>query len=126
MKYVADTHTLVWYFLDDSRVDKKIYNIIDNFKNLINIPTIVLAEIMFISKKGRITLSFEDTLKKIQEKQNLDIVSLDVSTIKIANGIEYELEMHDKLILATAINLGANLITKDAELQQQNLVKTVW
>lgn len=126
MKYVADTHTLVWYFLDDSRLDKKIYNIIDNSKNLINIPTIVLAEIMFISNKGRITLSFEETLQKIQEKQNFDIVSLDVSTIKIANGIGYDLEMHDKLILATAINLGANLITKDAELQQQKLVKTVW
>ncbi len=77
------------------------------------VPTIVLAEIMFIARKGKIKLTFEETLKRIEEYENFIIVPLDTDILTRADKIEVEMEMHDKLIVATALFFGAGLITKD-------------
>ena len=47
-------------------------------EGVIIIPSIVLAELMFISKKGRITLNFKETLQRIEEYDNYQISALDV------------------------------------------------
>ncbi len=57
MDYVTDTHSLVWYFTDDPRLGDKALKAFEQTaqEGIIIIPSIVLAEIIFISKKGRIT-----------------------------------------------------------------------
>ena len=68
MDYVTDTHSLVWYFTEDPRLSKKALEAFERTveKNVIIVPTIVLAEIMFISKKGDVNITFEETLKKLE------------------------------------------------------------
>ena len=115
MNYITDTHALVWYFTENELLSGKaqeaFHRIIE--KGLIIIPTIVLAEILYISKRARISLSFEETLEKIKSYENFDISPLDVDILKVANKIEIDIEMHDRLIIATAMNYDATLITKD-------------
>ncbi len=55
MRYVADTHTLVWYFTNDKRLGAIAYNTLEGLieKGEILIPTIVLAELLYISERGR-------------------------------------------------------------------------
>ena len=79
-----------------------------------------------MQKKGKITLGFEEALKKIEEYENFDIASLDVDIIKIANKIEAYLEMHDKLVVATALYFNAGLITKDELIKAAGICSTVW
>jgi PIN domain nuclease of toxin-antitoxin system len=107
MDYVTDTHSLVWYLADDSRISKKALEVFEGTikEGSIIIPAVVLAEIMFIAKKGKITLTFEETLSMIEERENFDIAPLDVDILKIADKIEVDMEMHDKLIIATALFL---------------------
>src|SRR4030067_1730991 len=114
MNYVADTHSLVWYFLSDPRLGLTAGQIFDSTDNntIIIIPAVVLAEIMYIAKKGRVVLAFKDTLEKIEERPNFDIAPLDTNIIKIADAIEIDLEMHDRLILSPALFYEAALITK--------------
>jgi predicted nucleic acid-binding protein len=128
MDYVTDTYSLIWYFTEDSRLSKKALEVFEGTikEGTIIIPTLVLAELMFISKKGKITLSFEETLKKIEEYENFDIAPLDVDIIKIANKIEAYLEMHDKLVVATALYFNAVLITKDELINDAGICSTVW
>jgi PIN domain nuclease of toxin-antitoxin system len=128
MNYVADTHSLVWYFLSDPRLGLTAGQIFDSTDNntIIIIPAVVLAEMMYITKKGRVVLAFKDTLEKIEERPNFDIAPLDTNIIKIADAIEINLEMHDKLILSTALFYEAALITKDSEIEKSGLVKIVW
>jgi hypothetical protein len=59
MNFVTDTHALVWYFTDDLRLSKKASEAFEQTtdEGIIIVPSIVLAEIIFISKKGRITLT---------------------------------------------------------------------
>lgn len=72
-QYVADTHSIVWYFTDDPQLSENALKaFVQTTENgLILIPTIVLAEIIFIAQKGRITLTFWDTLKRIEEYEIL-------------------------------------------------------
>ena len=128
MKYVTDTHSLVWYFLEDSRLSESALKAIDDTISMgeIIVPTVVLAEIMFISKKGRIPLTFNKTLEKIEWYANFRIASLDRNVLVAADRLEAELEMHDKLIVATAIVHQASLITRDAEIRNSKVVRTVW
>jgi hypothetical protein len=43
----------------------------ESTEGLIVVPSVVLAEIMFIAKKGKITLTFEESLNKIEEYEIL-------------------------------------------------------
>ena len=68
-QYVTDTHSLVWYFTENPRLSKKALKAFEKTvkEGTIIIPTVVLAEIMHIAKKGRITMSFAETVKKIED-----------------------------------------------------------
>jgi predicted nucleic acid-binding protein len=90
------------------------------------VPTVVLAEILFIAKKGRTSLNFTATVSKIEALANFEIASLDLDVLKIAESIDVPLEMHDKLIVATAIRYEACLITRDEQITKSKIVKTIW
>ncbi|MDP3980641.1 MAG: PIN domain-containing protein [Chlamydiota bacterium] len=130
MDYIPDTHSLVWYFTEDSRLSTKALQVFEQTpeeeEGRIIIPTVVLAEIMFIAKKGRITITFDETIRKIEENDNFDIVPLDTEILKEANKIELSMEMHDKLIIATALYFTATVITRDKEIKESELCKTIW
>jgi PIN domain nuclease of toxin-antitoxin system len=128
MDYVTDTHSLVWYFTDDARLSIKALKAFEQTteKGIMIVPSIVLAEIMFIAKKGRITLTFEETLEKIEEYENFQIAPLDTDILKRTDKIEVELEMHDKLIVATSVHYNATLITKDEKIANSNACLVIW
>ncbi|HBI24584.1 MAG: hypothetical protein A2Y48_05685 [Nitrospirae bacterium RIFCSPLOW2_12_42_9] len=128
MNYVTDTHSLVWYFTEDPRLSLKALEAFQSSETegIVYVPTVVLAEIMFISKKGRVTLSFENTLKKIEESGNFLITPLDEDILRVADKIENNLEMHDRLIVATAKHYESILITKDINIINSKLITTIW
>ena len=126
--YVTDTHSLVLYFTDDQHLSKKALKSFESTvkEGQIIVPTVVLAEVLFIAKKGRIHLDFKTTVTKIEALDNFAIAVLDLDVLKIAESIEEPLEMHDKLIVATAIRYNAFLITRDEQIAKSKMVKTIW
>lgn len=128
MDYVTDTHSLVWYFTDDPRLSRKALKAFEETteEGTIIVPSIVLAEIIFIAKKGRITLTFEQTLGRIEEYENFDIAALDAEILKVLDKIEADMEMHDKLIVATSLYFKTALITRDKRIKEARIVSTIW
>jgi len=128
MDYVSDTHSIVWYFTEDPRLSEAAIKAFDGTmtEGVIIVPSVVLAEIMFISRKGRITLTFEESLRKIEECENIQIASLDVEILRIADKIQVDMEMHDRLIVATALHFGATLITRDRLIRDAQVCPTLW
>ncbi len=128
MNYAVDTHSLVWYFTDDPRLSKQALDAFEQTKQegLIIIPTVVLAEVMFIARKGRITITFTETLKKIEGCENFTVAPLDIEILKVADKMKADIEMHDKLIVATALYFGAALITRDEGIKKLGIVSTIW
>jgi len=128
MDYVTDAHSLIWYFTDDPCLSQKAVEVFEGTvkEGIIIVPAVVLAEIMFIAKKGRIILTFEETLKKIEEYDNFYIAPLDINILRVADKIEMEMEMHDKLIVATALYFKATLITRDKRIKETGIVSIIW
>ena len=128
MNFVTDTHSLVWYFTDDLRLSRRA---LKSFESTVKegqmiVPTVVLAEILFIAQKGRVNLGFTETVAMIEAMDNFEIAPLDLEVLRMADSIEAPLEMHDKLIVATALCYDSSLITRDEQITKSKTVKTVW
>jgi PIN domain nuclease of toxin-antitoxin system len=128
LDYVTDTHSLVWFFTSDDKLSGAALQAFQSSEKegTIIVPAVVLAEIMFIAKKGRITLSFEETLGQIEGSEGFEISPLNADILKTADKIEADLEMHDRLIAATPLFHNAPLITKDETLRKSDAVTTIW
>ncbi len=128
MDCVTDTHSLVWYFTEDEQLSKDALSAFEETieTDSVIIPTIVLAEVMYICQKGRLQFTFNETLARLEEYDNFEIMPLDIDILRVANNIGADLEMHDKLIVATALYFGMPLITKDEEIRKAKIVKVVW
>jgi PIN domain nuclease of toxin-antitoxin system len=128
MNFVPDTHSLVWYFTDDPRLSGRALKSFESTvkEGQIIVPAVVLAEIMFIAQKGRVNLSFTKTIARIEAMDNFEIAPLDLEVLRMADSIEAPLEMHDKLIVATALCYDSSLITRDEQIAKSKTVKTIW
>jgi PIN domain nuclease of toxin-antitoxin system len=128
MDHVTDTHSIVWYFTDDPRLSRRALEVFEKTikEGVIIIPTVVLAEIMYIEGKGKITLTFDEDLQKIDSYENFIVAALDLEILKVAEKIRVDLEMHDKLIAATALYYDASLITRDPLITKSGACATIW
>ena len=129
MLYVADTHSLIWFLTDDKRLGKQareIYEKADLGKVLIIIPSIVLAELVFICEKKDAVIEFKNILNKLNESSNYLHYNLDMKIILEIAEMANLRDMHDRMIIATAKINKAVLITKDKKINDSKLVGTVW
>jgi len=128
MNYVSDTHSLVWYLLNDKKLSSRALGAFEHASEdgEVTVPAVVLAEVMYIADKGRITISFRETLSEIEACENFRIGSLDIEILRAAGNLSHELEMHDRLIVATAKVYNATLITCDTQITESGVVSTLW
>lgn len=84
---MADTHTIIWYLFNDSRLSNIARQTIETAAangNQIGIASITLAEIVYLSEKNRIPeQTFERLLNAIEEENSVLIeISLDKNVVK--------------------------------------------
>ena len=129
MYYITDTHSFIWYLTDDQRLSQKAYTIFeacDRGEEIIVIPTIVLAEMIHICEKKRVKIEFKSILEKMSGSLNYQPLSLTMEIIlKIIDLIQIP-DIHDRIIIATTSVVNGTLITKDKDIRESNLVKTLW
>ena len=121
MEVTFDTHTLIW-FLDRDQHSKLSSQALAALRESeatgrILVPVIALAELLHISEKRRIAVHFPDLHSLISRSENYSIVPLTEPILSAALNLT-GLELHDRLILATAIHTQAPLVSRDAELRQ--------
>jgi len=124
--YVCDTHAWIYYLLRRLPENlKEIFAKTENFDETIFVPTIVLNEAIWLVEKGRVFLDIKEMLSRFDEATNFVIVPLDLNTTKKVTEIK-GLELHDRIITATASILSAALITKDPEIVESGYVENIW
>jgi predicted nucleic acid-binding protein len=127
-EYVIDTVGLVLY-LEKRKTGTdagRICNAAENGQTIVHVPTIVLAEIMYLSEKGRISINLAAVFQLFQYSPSFRELPLNAQILTAAERITDIPELHDRLISATAAHLGLELITNDAKLNRSAFVKTVW
>ncbi len=92
----------------------------------IHIPTMVLAEILYLSEKNRISASLADVFQLIRDIPNFKEFPMDCEVLESAVEITDIPELHDRLVSATAKLLGLELITNDPKMESSAFVKTIW
>ena len=124
MRFIADTHSLLWYLQDHPRLSTTSRLLFDEQgqRGKIIIPTIVLAELLYISRKIRLSSSFEKTVRLLETEERFEIHPLSLEILKEAMKLD-GFEMHDCLIIATALHLNIPLMTRDDDIVASNLVK---
>lgn len=126
MFYVSDTHAWVYYLLNKlPKKANKAFKSVEKGKSIMFVPTIALAECIYLIEGKKITLNLKELFVKFETGRNFVPVSLNFEIIKEISKVKLE-ELHDRIIVATAMLLNAKLITKDTKIKDSELVETIW
>lgn len=130
--FVTDTHGLIWYLEDSPRLGKKAkaaFDSCDQGECLIYVPAICIVEIIYLQEKGRIDKTL---LTQFLEEMTANSSGLRVADLTIDSAIALDQiprqqvpDMPDRIIAATAIQLGLPLISRDRKIQLSS-VPTIW
>ena len=129
MTIVTDTHPWVWFLAASSRLSPDAKASLSNPSNLIIVPSIVMLEIRYLYNRRRISTSFEEALQHIETAANVLLHPLDISVVTFA---PVELEIHDAIIVGTALYLSKELgepvplVTLDKTISNSRLVPVIW
>lgn len=96
----------------------------------IYISSISCWEIALLVRKGRLelTIPVEDWIARSEALPFVQFVPLDNRIALRSNHLPGELheDPADRIIIATALMLGASLVSKDSKIRDYPHVKTVW
>ena len=129
VNYVTDTHALLWWFTDSPKLSSmafEIFKLCERGEIIIFIPSIVIAELISIFDKKRVSFNFRNLFKKIRTSENFILIALDYPILEKMVALKEVSELHDKIIASTAKYLKIPIITKDKTLQKLPTIKTVW
>jgi len=130
--YVTDTHALIWYLENDSRLGpnaRLAFDACDQGETVIYVPTICLVEMVYLIEKGRIPEKMMALLENELRAGTSGLMLADL-TADIAKAVEKVIredipDLPDRIIAATALSLKLPLITRDRKIQLSGL-KTIW
>jgi len=128
MRYLADTVTLVRYFTGTGKLSSLAMSILESAdagEHEINVSIFTFVEIMYLSEKKRILINLDQAIEKIINSKNYNIVNLSLEILKTSELFK-DLELHDRLIVATAKHMQIPVITCDQEIINHKAIETVW
>jgi|SRR3990167_6985619 len=111
MEVVCDSHALLWYLSKNKKLSVKAKEALDEASKII-IVTIILLELLYILQKFGQERKFKGLLDSLVSGKYL-IYPVDLALVKECASFSKTLEMHDRLIVATAKIFDAPLVTKD-------------
>ncbi|MGR3218834.1 MAG: type II toxin-antitoxin system VapC family toxin [Candidatus Anammoxibacter sp.] len=129
MHVVTDTHSWIWFLTSNPRLSPNAKLTLSDTSNIIIIPSIVMMEIRYLYQHKRINLSFDEVLKQCEACKNIILYSLDISIVTAA---PINLDIHDAIIVGTAIQLSRELgrpvplVTEDKAITNSRLVDVIW
>lgn len=129
---LLDTHTLLWWIENPKKLSAKAVKKIEDEKKAgeILISSITIWEICMLIKKGKIglTMDVDSWVKQLEGASYLRFIPVDNKIA--AASVDLVGVMHgdpaDRMIVATALQFGAKLITSDQKILQYPHVQTVW
>ena len=117
MKYLLDTHTLLWFLKGDKKLSDKARQLIDSPRNSKFLSIVSLWEIAVKVSLGKLVLdkSFERLFPEQLYFSRIEILDITVdSLIKLTTLPFHHRDPFDRLIIAQALVEGIPIIGADA------------
>ena len=131
--FVADTHAIIWFLARSKKLSPKVRAIFQQAKagqGHVIVPTMVLAEAIFLAQRQRIDPPVIKVLLGLSENPQDGIylypLNKEVITAFSRFGSNAVPELADRIIAATALHLDLPLLTVDSSIEASTLVKTIW
>jgi PIN domain nuclease of toxin-antitoxin system len=129
---LLDTHALLWWVADPKRIPREATRVIDNAlrkDEMLAVSSFSVREIALLGAAGRIRLrpNVDIWIEKVEALPVLAFYPVDTRIARRSVSIQIGArDPADRIIVATAIENDATLITGDKRLRAAELVKTVW
>ena len=132
MRYVLDTHTWIWWHMNPKSLSQKVKQLILNTENYEELLLSAISpwEFSKLLEKNKIGISChpEDWVKQALEMPKFRLVHL--SPILAYRSTILPQPFHndpaDQIIVATAREENATILTKDDKILKYNHVKSLW
>lgn len=129
MTVVLDTHVLIWHASESEKLSENARRTIESSDYCL-VSAISAWEIGMLVSKGRLSLNHDvskwikiaGTLPKIQWVP----VDTELAFASTCLPGDFHGDPADRIITATALSVGATLITADQRIQRYRHVQTVW
>ena len=141
LRAVADTHAVIWYIFGDARLSVTARNTIEQIAaegNQVAFSSITLAEIVYLSERGRIDAATIDRLLRAVDGENAvlaevpfdrniaqSLMRVERSALRSSASLSQIPDLPDRIIAATALYLGLPLISRDRRILLSD-VDTIW
>ena len=129
---VLDTHAWVWFVSKPEMLSHAAISAIDaaRAKNAVYISSISAWEVALLVQRNRVkfTMHVRDWIQKSEQLPFLKFIpvinALAVQSVFLPKPLHDD--PADRIIIATALSLGASLVTRDEKIRSWPHVQTIW
>jgi PIN domain nuclease of toxin-antitoxin system len=124
---VADTHTFLWWGGARRLLSQAARDALGSADRIV-ISAITGWEIGMLVSKRRLSLEADPFtwIRDTLERTRIEVVPLQLETAVRAAEYQQLRDPADQQIVATALDLGVPLVTKDDRIRRSGLVETIW
>jgi PIN domain nuclease of toxin-antitoxin system len=127
---LLDTHVLIWLALEPAKLSKNAKNAIRTARlnGSLAVAGITLWEIAWLAENGRIetTMSVESFVRECASKVTVLPITPEVAARAVSFPDSYPKDPQDRLIGATALVEGIDLVTHDKLIKKSGIVSVIW
>jgi len=130
---VADTHTIIWYLRETTRLSPVAMMALDAALaegHPIYVSAISVVEVGYLVERYRLPEeAFGQLINALSDAgTGLEIAPLDLLTAQTLRQIPRDIvpDMPDRIIAATALSLNLPLVTRDGKIQALTTIQTIW
>ena len=127
---LLDTHIVVWLAFEPDKLSKRAKEAIRTARREggVAIAGIALFELAWLAEKGRVetALSVESFVRQCAAKMTVLPITPEITARAVSFPDSYPKDPQDRLIGATALAEGMELVTHDQSIRESGLVPVVW
>ena len=128
-RFVVDTNALWWYISRSDRLSPAaaaVFELALAGRAALVVPAIALAELYYVSvKMGRPYIP-ADLMNALESVRGIYLSDLGRTQLEMLDRLPEIPEMHDRLIAAEALALGAPVVTRDPVIAASAQVQFIW
>lgn len=124
--YLLDTHTLIFWLLDEKSLSKKVLKILQKPENNFFVSAMSILEIQYLVEIGRLEMAIGDLFAYIDSTPNLKIIAFDRPSLIESVKLDSHRDPFDRIIVATSTAYRLKLLTRDPRLLKLFPKIAVW